>query len=302
MGTTDLYFSTVVALPDDSAVVGGHLVQEKASPTGTLLIHLTKGKWILVAKVPGVVNALTMGRRLGTEQMVGVLGRDGYFAEVSVVSKQVRTETTVPIQIPGYLEDVVFFQGVYFVCGAHRQVHQFDGRIWNRVDSDIYEPADVPKEFLLSMHAGQRLYASGAKGFAAKLDSASWTRFDSPTNVDLNAVLSSSDGSVLFAGGGGLLFRFLPDGSWHQIAMDLYPDAIFWSIDEFQGAIYLAAGNKVFRLVGEQLEPVDLPFSRQIEVYSLAASSNSLWLVGDECVYQYTGERWLEHVSPSNRR
>lgn len=301
MSKTAFYFSTVQALNDDSIIVGAHLVIEGSSPTATLLIHICEGKWRLVAKIPDVINAMTIGRKVRNDQTVAVLGREGFFAEASVIKKALITETTVPGKNSGYLEDVVFYQGSYYVCGAHRQVHMFDSRVWARADQNIYSPANIPNEFLLSMHVDHhRIYACGAGGFAAYFESNSWMKLPLPTNVDLNTVFCATDGRVLFAGGGGLLFSLQPSGGWYEIASGLYPDVIFWDIEEFQGAIYLAAGAKVFKLVGQELEPIHLPFIRQIEVYSLSSSSKSLWLVGDEYVYQFTGERWIEHQSPSN--
>jgi hypothetical protein len=302
MSKTNLYFSTVQALPDNSVVLGGHLVVEGSSPTATLVIHFVEDKWRLLAKVPDVVNALALGRRLGNEQVLAVLGREGFFAEVSVRSRELLTETRVPIEAPGYMEDVVFWREDYYVCGAHRQVHRFNGRIWDRVDRNIYRPAGIPNEFMLSLHTADLLYACGSRGFVASFDSRSWEHIASPTNVDLNTVFCAADGRVMLAGGGGLLFTILPDGTLDQIAEGLYPDAIFWDIEAFQGAIYLAAGKKIFKLEGELLEQIRLPFAREVEAYSLSSSSKSLWLVGDEYVYEFTGGRWLEHQSPSNRQ
>src|SRR3989442_368834 len=109
MSKTNLYFSTVQALPDDSVVIGGHLASEESSPTATLLIHFNGAKWKLLAKIPDVVNSLTLGRTVGNEQFVAVLGRDGFFAEVSATNGQLVTESSVPISVPGYLEDIAFW-------------------------------------------------------------------------------------------------------------------------------------------------------------------------------------------------
>lgn len=301
MSRTSLYFSTVQALPDDSVVVGGHLVAEESSPTATLLLHLVGDKWRLVNKIPEAVNALTLGREIGGEHAIGVLGRNGLFSEAIVSTKQIYKQATIATPEPGYLEDVLFWRGAYYVGGAHRQIHRFDGHRWDRLDSNIYAPADVPKDFVLSLDTDGQLYACGGSGFAARLEQGAWKILSAPTNVDLNAVFCASDGRVFFAGGGGLLLTLLPDETWYDIGRNMYPEAIFWDIEEFQGTVYLAAGMSVFRLVEDTLEPVQLPFAREVEIYRMSSSPRSLWLVGGEVVYQFTGGQWLEHISPSNR-
>ena len=307
MSPTHLYFSTVQALPDGSAVVGGHLSVEGSSPTATLLLHLADGKWRLAAKIPDVVNAMTLGNRSGEETLLGILGRSGFFAEASVSERRLVEEDSIPLRGYGYMEDVAFFGGNYYAGGADRQVFRRGANGWQRIDETIYKPSSalvpVPTDFILALDAGPvSLCAAGGSGFAARFERELWSQWEVPTNIDLNDVFHSSEGRVFICGGGGLLASIHSDGSWQQYSPGEFPDFIFWKMAEFQGRIYIAAGGAVFRIEDGELAKIDLPFSPQAEIYAISAAGGSLWATGDAFVYQLNDQgKWKRHECPANQ-
>jgi hypothetical protein len=302
MASTNLYFSTVQAMPDDSVVVGGHLTVEGSAPTATLVVHFDGQTWRLVAKIPEVVNGLTLGRIVANEPALGILSQTGFFAEASVIQKRLHTSARVPKDGHGFLEDVLYFNGAYYIGGAHRQVHRFDGRVWSRVDGSILSHSDIPAAFILSLHASHNMFACGGSGFAARWTGNAWLQLATPSNVDLNGVYCTSDGRVFFCGGRGLLLCLRPDGTWTDYSNHDFEHYIFWDIAEFDRQLYVAAGDGLFKLTGDELQRIELPFGHPVEIYAMSPSTKSLWLVGDEFIYQFTGGEWTEHISPSNKQ
>jgi|GEM_PF-4941454 len=55
---TALYFTTVLALPDSSVIVGGHLVAEEDDPSATLVLRFSSDSWHLISKVDDIVYSL----------------------------------------------------------------------------------------------------------------------------------------------------------------------------------------------------------------------------------------------------
>ncbi len=323
MSKTSLYFSTVISLPDDSALVGGHLVSEGSSPTGTLLVHYVKNKWRLIAKIPDVVNGLSFRSDFNGKVYVGVIGRNGYFCEIDLSNKNITLKHQLKSIDYGYFEDIVLFKDSYYVCGSRRQIHTFNGEKWSILDSDIFsgnysrsefvealhtsDPfhgyGSYGSEFILSLSASNALSACGSHGFFAIFDheNNTWSQLDAPTNVDFKVVYGDDDGSILLGAGSGMMYSVSQDGIWKKFQDPSFNNTVIRDILRFKGIVYCAAGNKILLLDDDKLEEVELPFTESVEVSRLSSSQNVLWAVGGELILKFDGNQWTSHISPTNQ-
>jgi hypothetical protein len=303
--STNLYFTNVLALPGIQAVVAGHLVSEKDEPTATIVLHIAGGKWSLVGKIPDVVYSIALdSSNRHSEPGFGVLGREGYFAVFKAGVAELRD--AIVRGHPAYLEGLVCTEGIFFACGAQRQVVCRSGNGWSRVDQELYVPFDgSPTGFLLGIAARSPndLFVCGSEGFAASWNGRRWSRIEIPTNMDLNSVFCSSNGDTYFAGAGGSLFALRSGGRIDHLSDSMVSKNSFFDICEFNQDLYVAAGDQLVRLSDGHLELVLVPRSPNGDVawiYSVSAAE-SLWCVGDEYVREFDGSRWLIHECPANR-
>ncbi|MCB1986335.1 MAG: hypothetical protein H6936_00470 [Burkholderiales bacterium] len=326
MSDTSLYFSTVLALPDDSVLVGGHLVSEGSDPTGTLLVHYNENaekKWQLIAKIPDMVNGLALRLETDGKVFVGIIGRNGFFCEIDLANKSFTKNHQLTSVDYGYFEDIVLFKGSYYVCGSRRQIYTFDGKEWSRLDSGIfsgdYSRNDFLKElhtsdpfsdygsygseFILSLDASNTLSVCGSNGFVAILDQEKniWNQLDAPTNIDFKVIYGDDDGSIFIGAGGGILYSISQDGSWKEYHDSKFKDAIIRDILRFKGLIYCAAGQKVLVVKDGEFEEVEISFSDSQEINKLSVFHNVLWAVGDEVIFRFDGSKWTSHISPTNK-
>lgn len=303
--STSLYFTKVLALPGRQAIVAGHLVSEKDEPTATIVLRIVGDKWNLVGKIPDIVYSIALDstNRPGGP-CFGVLGREGYFGVFGAGVAEL-TDSIIRGH-PAYLEGLVCTEGVFFACGAQRQVVCRSMNGWSRVDQDLYVPFDeCPAGFLfgISARSPNELFVCGSEGFAANWNGRVWSKIEIPTNLDLNSVFCASNGETYFSGAGGVIFALRVDGRIDNLSDSAISNNSLFDICEFKQDVYVAAGDQLLRLSDGQLESVLVPRSPNGEVawvYSVSAEE-SLWCVGDEYIREFDGVRWIIHECPANR-
>ncbi len=321
MSETSLYFTTVLALPDDSVIVGGHLVSEGTSPTGTLIVHYFENQWRLIAKVPDVINGMVLRSDPSDKFFIGIIGRSGFFREIDLANKAFTLKHQLKSIDYGYFEDIEFFNDVYYICGSRRQIHTFNRKVWDRFDSGIFSEnysraefvealhASDPfsaygsygSEFILSLDASNTLSACGSHGFVAIFENNVWTQLDAPTNIDFKVVYGEDDGSMLLGAGEGILYSVSQNGVWNVFQDPSFKNTVIQDILRFNGVIYCVTGNKILLVDNSEFEEVELPFSGSPDVYRLSSSQNVLWAVGGELILKFDGSKWTKHISPTNR-
>ena len=81
---TAKYFTTVVAIDKDTAIIGGHLYIEKDDPTVTRFSMRNKGNWAHLFDIDDVVYATAKkpGSAQNPRGTICLLGRYGNYCEV----------------------------------------------------------------------------------------------------------------------------------------------------------------------------------------------------------------------------
>jgi hypothetical protein len=299
---TALYFTTVCAFPRNAAVLGGHLVIQEDDPEGTRLMVLNNGKWTHLGDVMEVVYATALRRPPGEKHALGVLGRDGLYREF--IFGATSRDIPIPKSEAGYLEDLCNVNERMYICGAQGQVYRLDGTTWRAIDRGLrlkFDGEEV-RRMLLSIagFAEDHLYVCGFGGEVWRFNGKKWVELDSPTNLQLNRVMCGPGQRVYFSGAAGTLFALEPDGSWHDLGDRKVSKAMFSDMTVFQERVYIAAGDGLLYLEGDQLKSVTGPLEGEPEFLAIDAADDRIWCVGAEEVFNYDGQAWTRHLCPEN--
>jgi hypothetical protein len=300
---SEIYFTTVAASPNNFAVFGGHMVSEKSDPTFTRLVILNQGKWGLLGDVMDVVYSLeTKQGKDPSKRNLCVLGRDGFFREYVPSEKPI--DTPIKKREVGYLEKLRLIGKHLFACGAQGQVYCQKGDSWVNLDEGLFLPfsGKVERRLLsLDGFSEHDIFAVGEGGAVWHWTGQLWNQVDTPTNVSINDVLCSSSGDIYLCGDGGFIFRLTRTWKWHDLSDTALTQQSLWTMVEFRGKIFVAAGDKLLSTNGNTVEEVPVPKDVERNFFSIDAVSDSLWCVGDRDVCQFDGSTWYRHVCPDNK-
>lgn len=159
----------------------------------------------------------------------------------------------------GPLRDARAIDGEVFCAGMSRQVYQRLGHgNWTHVDAGVVQPLGVKAVSGFNSIDGASREVLIAVGYYGEIwcrQGTRWTQMSSPTNVVLHWVRVLESNRAFCSGQQGVLLEW--DGVvWKAIDLGGL-DSDIWSIEWFQGYLYLATSNGLFRLLpGQRLEPV----------------------------------------------
>jgi hypothetical protein len=300
---TALYFTTVVAIQKDLAIVGGHLYLEGAYPSVSRCFLCMGNTWRHLGDMPDIVYAAT--RKPGTPQnprgTLCLMGRKGLYREI--VSGSPPTDSQLAGIDSLYLMDLRYIAGALYVCGVQNQVLKQVGGQWIKTDQGMFAPFAGQVDRRLESIDGfglDDIYAVGGGGAIWHWDGRQWTRLDSPTNAHLNIVLCASDGSVHIGGAKGIILRGRRDRGWSDLSNpDLTTDAIE-DMTEFQGSVFATATTSLLRIKGDDLETVDVPVRGERCFYAIDSTTDALWCVGSEAVLRRDEGGWQQFTCPDN--
>jgi len=300
---TAKYFTTVVAIDKHTAIIGGHLYVEEDDPTVTRFSMCNNRNWVHLFDIDDVVYTATKkpGSSQNSRGTICLLGRYGNYREV--VSGSPPTDTTLDITDAGYLMDIRSIDNNLYACGIQNIVYQQSGNQWFRMDSGIFSPiGDQVGRSLESIDgfSASDIYAVGSSGSIWHYNGKAWNRLDSLTNLPLYSVLCASSGDVYIGGSNGLLFRGNVSSGWLELTDHSVTTEVLEDMTEFQGNIYIAATDILLKTNGKQLKEVNVPIQGEKAYYAIDSVKDGLWSVGDECVLQFDGTNWMQHISPDN--
>ena len=136
------------------------------------------------------------------------------------------------------------------------------------------------------------LYTVGTGGAIWHHDGTGWVQLDCPTNVHLNAVKCVNRDEIYVCGNRGTVLRGNRLG-WTVISRDT--EAIdFYGIESFGGDIYVSGMDKIVRVVGSNLESVDVVTSHDgpLTFHRLHANDGVLWSFGTDHLVFFDGALW----------
>jgi hypothetical protein len=300
---TALYFTTVAAYPGYRVALGGHLVIEGEDPQATRLMLYSGSAWGHLDDIPDVVYALALRIPKGeTRRRLCVLGREGFYREYT--PPQGHVDIPVDPEEVGYLEDVAPIGEAVFACGAQGQVYRLRGSRWTAIHRGLFvkfNGEDVERMLeSITGFAETDLYVCGFDGEVWHFDGKKWAELDSPTNLPLHCGLCAPDERVYFCGEGGNLFALERDGSWVDLSNPDVSSGALRDMTLFRGRVYIAAGDRLLFLDGDQLRAVPDPPEGRWRFFRIDASDDRIWCVGGEEVFDYDGQKWTHHLCPEN--
>lgn len=257
------------------------------------------GLWQVGTRLCSVCTAMN-----ADDRVILTVGIDGY-VEMSDDSGVAAGLIDDSANGPNSLRHITFARpiGSHFVAvGMSRMVYRSDvrGGGWRAIDADVRGPrsASEVSGFKAIDGDGQGRYlAVGLFGEVWLYENSRWRRIDSPTNVKLEAVRWIGD-QVYIAGGGGIVLRGQPDAL--EVVTHTATKDTIWSVEYFDGAVYLATSrDSVWKLAGDDLEPVVLAENRRVTTGWLHANDGLLMSVGDHDVMLFDGKAWTPLEQPA---
>lgn len=197
------------------------------------------------------VTRLCLHRRAGTLELL-LVAPDGWVQRAD--SNGLVEGTVCPdaagTAVHGVIRDVRAIGDDVYAVGMGRQVYRrgIDG-VWVRFDAGVLQEAtSMALAGFNAIHGrdAQDLYAAGVGGEIWRCHRGQWEQLESPTQTLLNAVHMLPDGRVLAAGNNGVLLCGSGTGTWKVVDAGITTQ--IWGIEHFNGCVYLATRDAVYRL------------------------------------------------------
>jgi hypothetical protein len=200
----------------------------------------------------------------------------------------------------GYLAQIREVDGELFVCGYRRQVYRHDGGQWTLISAPILDHRpEGPWNGFESIDGFSRtdVYAVGDEGEIWHFDGNQWTRCASPTNRNL-ADVRCFDDRVWICGDGGLVLEGDRNG-WNVVWHQEDPSEAWWSIERFNGRMFLAGNDALAEIVAGQVVPA-AGAPGGATTLRLHQRDGLLWSIGEEDLLCFDGAAWRRIVCPQN--
>ncbi len=201
----------------------------------------------------------------------------------------------------GFLMDLRKVAGNWYAVGGHYQVYREVHGVWDPIDDGIYLPGEEgDAKLLTSIHGltDSDIYTVGFNGIILHYDGMNWTQVQSPTNVGIQRVLCVSNDEIYICGNANGLYR----GNRRQWAALTEADEriTFWDMAAFKGRVYACTKKELFVINGNSVEKVEIPVKGPLGFYRMDSDQDELWTCGNECLLQFDGENWKQHIFPDN--
>lgn len=238
----------------------------------------------------------------GPEPQIFFCGPLGY---VVVLNKNNLSNETIHFSLMGpddlgFLRDLRVIDQSLFATGMSRQVYRRLGPDnWGRCDKGTACPPqkllDVPGFNSIDGATQKDLYAVGFGGEIWRRRQEQWKQIDSPTNAALYCVKAVNDKSVYACGQAGVFLSGYGD-TWKFIDHDATRD-VLWSMEWFQGHLYLATMKQLYRYENNELLEIDLGLPGPRSFARLHSDGQALWSFGSHHLsWTENGHTWEDAV------
>lgn len=294
-----LYYTTVIGLSNQDAVLGGFLYGEGHEPSITRVPMIHDGQWFHLYDLDDIVHATALIPGQGDcPATLCFLGRRGLLREHprggSPFDSQLCSKA-------GYFLGLRSIAGSLYACGTQGQLLRRQDDTWVDHDQGLFRPLSGQVDRMLRAldgFADDDLYAVGMGGQISHWDGSRWQALHSPTGWMLNDVCCAPDRQVYIGGVAGTLLRGSASRGWQAIEGAGPADSIE-SLAWFDGKLYAAAQNRLFCWDGVALTAVSPGVSGSQAFFRLHACEQALWSVGDDCVLSFDGNVWTRHEPPA---
>lgn len=299
---TALYFKHVIAISAQRVLLAGHLYLEETDPSVSRIMMLDAGNWYHLYDLSDITRDTLLLPPDGDREkdLYCFLGRRGQLREHP--SGQSPRDEQIPLA-NAYIKSLREIGGQLHVCGTQGQVLRRTAQGWVHMDQGVFEPLQEQVTSSLNALDGFALddiYAAGDGGALWHWDGKVWTRLDSPTNLPFYVVLRHSDGSIVLAGAGGLVFKGDRHHGWTVLSDPAFDRLTLEQACEFKGVLYFCAGTTLLSYANGALAVVHVPLPGPFAFDNLDARDDMLWTVGDDAVLSFDGSLWRRHDCPEN--
>lgn len=293
-----MYFACVAAAGRNRAVVTGHYyIHENTDEQITPARLIENGNWISLKAYTGIIHAVRHDPDAKLEFLL--LERMMTLYRVSAAAEY--EFETISTEREAALMDLRKIGTHWYVVGGQHQVLRREQKKWRPIDDGIFIAEEDGFGALLQSIDGtseSNIYTVGTNGVIFHFDGREWSEMDPPTDYDLERVLCVGE-EVYLCGMGNTLYRGAPD-AW--LPLTEKDDAVrLWDMAYFRGKVYVCSDDKLFVIEDDKPKAVEIPVEGPLSFYRLAAGETDLWGVDKECVLQFDGTTWTQHVYPENR-
>lgn len=221
--------------------------------------------------------------------------------------------------------------GNLYACGGGNQVYKRQADGWHAMDQQLAEfsrsaltdisdllhtrKGELSSDELLALTeqvgevgglndiagvAHDDLYACGVAGALWHWNGRTWRRLEIPSDEHLHSIHIASDGQVWVCGHNGTLLKGNQERGFRSLLGEKCSDH-FWSIREFDGAVYLGSTKGLFSYQDQSLKSVVLPGKQNPSIIqALDATDNVLWVVAQRYVARLRDGVWERFDHPDN--
>jgi hypothetical protein len=290
----DFYFGDGCAVGRDEIFVLGQGTQEDIHNPVSSLLHWThEGGWRLM-------ELSTAARKVCVlDNLIYVLGQEGNIIRISdSVEEEFVDSTEDGPWAYGHLRDMQVISGCLYATGMGRQVYRRNKR-WRHIDSSVLKNKAVLDVCGFSSISGANkndIYAAGLNGEIWHFDGSCWSQIDSPTNVELHCLLVASPDIVYACGQLGTLLAGSLD-SWRVIDHAGTSEDLF-GLEWFNDSLFVTSSSGIYRLIEEELVPVDTELGEGSGYRHLDVVADRLWSFGSRSINYFDGETWGDITPP----
>jgi hypothetical protein len=231
------------------------------------------------------------------------LGKDGHIVLIvpeGRKSEQITDAGTGPGKL-GYVNLIRVIGGAFYVCGTKGQVYRRTDAGWVHFDEGVRNPADgapAPDLYGLDGSSADNIYAVGENAAVWRFDGSTWRRELAPARDTLRWVRTFVPDRVFACGRNGTFLR-RTGTEWESLS-DPRIRTHFWCLEEFEGNIYLAGADGLYRYDGKALKPIDTGLTPKLDGNRLYANDGVLWSIGMERLGFFDGKKWTYVKHPDN--
>jgi hypothetical protein len=230
-----------------------------------------------------------------------IMGAGGYVAVVTggTVTEEMVDESVEGPRGRGNIRDMRLIGGHLYAAGMNRQVYRREGpQRWVHCDRGVVQPLGNLTVSGFSAIDGlteSDIYAAGFNGEIWHYDGKSWQQFDSPTNVLLHRIRVVGADLAFASGQLGVLLQGSRQG-WRPIEHDVTTEDL-WGMEWFDGHLYVAGDEAIYRVEGDQLKVVDTGLGTSFTYRHLHANAGAMWSFGPKHIAKTDGKMWMD-VTP----
>ncbi len=223
---------------------------------------------------------------------VVAIGPNGDYWELEPASTQQSVGKIADFQ--GNLRTLSVIDERIFACGMGRVVLRRDRKgQWASIGPNpTKDDADVIGFEDIGGYSKDEMYAVGWGGEIWWFDNGTWRRVDSPTSVNLTALICAENGSVYIVGHNGIMLQGRHD-SWSVIDTDRKEN--LRDVTFYDGAVYVVTDFRILKFVDDKLvndtnfaDPNDRPTACLL----LLKAPDGIISIGGKDIFRRQRESW----------